>query len=127
MILGVRHTGIVVQHLTASVKFWLDMGLDLVSVANEPTPHTDALMGLQNSSVTVAKLTASDGTMIELLKFKSHSGSEKWEGQPYSTGITHVALTVDKLDGGVISPDGKVKVAYVRGPDNVILELVEEL
>ena len=61
---------------------------------------------------------------------------------PHSTGLTHISLTVDDLDvthqklaaAGVVffappqrSPDGYAKVTYGRGPEGVLLELVEVL
>ena len=78
----------------------------------------DALMGLNGAVVTTVKMRAQDGSLIELLHIPSH---------PEITGITHIAMTVDKLDGGIVSPDGKVKVAYVKAQDGVILEMVQEL
>jgi len=80
--------------------------------------------------------------MIELLYFHSHPDRPTWIGTPYSTGFTHVAMTVKDIaslcaklvDVGVTfnappqrSPDGKVLVTYCRGPEGVLLELVEIL
>jgi catechol 2,3-dioxygenase-like lactoylglutathione lyase family enzyme len=80
--------------------------------------------------------------MIELLHFHSHPDKPRWTGTPCSTGFTHVALTVENIDvlctklraEGVTffappqhSPDRKVKVTYCRGPEGVLLELVEIL
>ena len=80
--------------------------------------------------------------MVELLYFHSHPDQQIWIGRPFSTGITHIALTVADIDkvaskirqvGGnlpgepQISPDGKVKVVYASAPDGVLLELVEPL
>ena len=59
-----------------------------------------------------------------------------------TTGLTHIALTVDNLDDLVdnlkkqnykplsdikISPNKKVKVVFVKGPEAIMLELVQEL
>ena len=102
--------------------------------------HIDAMMGLKDVRLTTSKLTAPEGGMIELLYFHSHPDQTAWTGTPYSTGFTHVAMTVNNIDNlcetlrkeGVIffappqrSPDGKVKVTYCRGPEGVLLELVE--
>ena len=99
-------------------------------------------MGLKNVEVTTVKLSAPEGGVIELLHFKSHPGEKVWQGKPYSTGFTHIALAVKNLDEcykvlrgyGVefpsfpqLSPDGKVKVIYCKGPENILLELVEVL
>ena len=80
--------------------------------------------------------------MIELLHFQSHPDRPAWLGKPYSTGLTHIAMTVGNLDlaykkladAGVAfsalpqySPDGAVKVIYCIGLEGVLLELVEKL
>jgi catechol 2,3-dioxygenase-like lactoylglutathione lyase family enzyme len=141
MIKGVRHVGLVVSDLPKALNFWCElMGFVVVSMMEECGPHIDAMMGLKDIRVTTAKLTAPDSNLLELLCFHSHPDNPTWEGKPYSTGFTHIALTVSNMDeiyqrlqkNGVIfpaepqfSPDGKVKVIYAKGPENVLIELVE--
>jgi catechol 2,3-dioxygenase-like lactoylglutathione lyase family enzyme len=119
MITQIRHTGLVVANLEDALHFWRD------------------LLGFK-----VEKQMAPEGGMIELLHFKSHPDQTKWLGNPYSTGFTHIAMTVNNLDEaykkleavGVVFPaqpqystDGTVKVIYCKGPEGVLLELVERL
>lgn len=141
MITAIRHVGLVVSDLEKSLKFWCDtMGFVLSRQMEEFGPHLDAMMGLNNVRVTTAKLAAPDGNLLELLYFHSHPDKRHWEGSPYSTGFTHIALTVQNLDetcrllqnSGVTfpskpqkSPDGVAKVIYATGPEGVLLELVE--
>jgi catechol 2,3-dioxygenase-like lactoylglutathione lyase family enzyme len=143
MILAIRHTGLVVHDLDRALHFWCEiLGFELTRRMEESGPYIDAMMGLKDVRVTTAKLTAPDGRMVELLKFHSHPDTPQWNGQPYSTGFTHIALTVDNLDAlmpklraaGVTfpdipqtSPDGYAKVTYARGPEGVLLELVQIL
>ncbi len=143
MIRELRHTGLVVADMERALKFWCDvLGFELVKKMDESGPFIDAMMGLEGVHVTTAKLAAPDGRMVELLQFHSHPNRERWEGMPYSTGFTHIALTVDNLDAlmprlereGVTfpamplcSPDGYAKVTYARAPDGILLELVEVL
>jgi len=143
MITQIRHAGLVVSDLDAALTFWRDLlGFCLVKRLEESGPHIDAMLGLRDVSVTTVKLAAADGNLIELLKFHSHPSQPTWTGEPFSTGFTHVALTVNDLDGvyrelnaaGVMfnappqrSPDGCVKATYCRGPEGVLLELVEVL
>lgn len=118
MVKGIRHTGIVVQDLPAAIEEWKAMGFTVQRIQRELSAYTDKMMGLTGSDVTTAKLTAPDGSMIELLHIPTH---------PHIAGITHVAMTVDSLPDGIISPDGRVRVSYVKGYEGVTLELVEEL
>lgn len=141
MIRAIRHTGLVVADLDRALHFWCDvLGFRVERQMDESGPHIDAMMGLQGVRVTTAKLAAPDGNLIELLHFHSHPDKPNWKGEPYSTGFTHIALTVEDLDellqrmkaaGARVSaepqfsPDGKVKVIYATGPEGVLLELVE--
>jgi glyoxylase I family protein len=143
MISAIRHTGLVVADLERALHFWCDvLGFKMVMQMEESGSHIDAMMGLKDVRVTTAKLAALDGNLIELLYFDSHPDQPRWNGSPYSTGFTHIALTVDDLDRLVLklaqegvkfpakpqfSPDGKVKVIYAQGPEGVLLELVEKI
>lgn len=143
MITQIRHTGLVVANLQSALHFWCDvLGFRLVKQMDESGPHIDAMMGLKHVRLTTAKLAAPDEGMIELLHFQSHPDRHRWEGGPFSTGFTHVAMTVVDLDAscerlkaeGVEfdappqrSPDGAVKVTYGKGPEGILLELVEVL
>ncbi len=143
MITQIRHTGLVVADLENMLNFWCGLlGFRVVKQMEESGPHIDAMMGLKDVRVTTAKLAAPDGNLIELLHFHSHPDNPEWEGKPCSTGFTHIALTVDDLnvayqrlaDAGVYfhaspqsSPDGYAKVTYGKGPEGVLLELVEVL
>ena len=143
MISAFRHVGLVVADLEKAKEFWCDvLGFKLVKQMDESGSHIDAMMGLTDVRVTTAKLTAPDNTMIELLQFHSHPDKPHWTGSPFSTGFTHIAMTVKNLkdtckklsDAGVTfpappqrSPDGSVEVIYATGPEGVLLELVENL
>ena len=143
MITQIRHTGLVVADLEGALRFWRDLlGFKVEMQMDESGAHIDAMMGLKDVRVTTVKMTAPEGGMIELLHFQSHRDSPAWLGQPYSTGFTHIAMTVGNMDmaykkltgAGVVfpappqySPDGAVKVIYCKGPEGVLLELVERL
>ena len=143
MITHIRHTGLVVANLDLALYLWRDiLGFCVTKRMEESGPHIDAMMGLEGVRVTTVKLSAPDGNRIELLHFHSHPDRPAWTGTPHSTGFTHVALTVTDLDalcaklstvGSTFSappqysPDGAVRVTYCRGPEGILLELVEIL
>jgi catechol 2,3-dioxygenase-like lactoylglutathione lyase family enzyme len=132
-----------VANLEGALSFWRDLlGFKVEKQMDESGPHIDAMMGLKDVRVTTVKMTAPEGGMIELLHFQSHPDGPEWLGKPYSTGFTHIAMTVVNLDlffkklsaaGAVFpappqySPDGEVKVIYCKGPEGVLIELVERL
>lgn len=110
---------------------------------NEHGSYIDNMLKLKKVEVTTAKLKAPDGSLVELLKFKNYKDKKKkWSGKIYSTGLTHMAFSVKNLDKsynilkkkGVkfnaapqLSPDGFAKVTFCKGPENLLIELVEEL
>ncbi len=143
MIISIRHVGLVVKNLDEAIHFWCEiMGFTILRKMNESGDYLDNMMGLKDVKVTTVKLKAPDGNILELLNFSSHPSENTWNGFPYSTGFTHIALTVSNIDvmfnklkeTGVtfpsspqISPDGLVKVIYAKGPEGILLELVEDI
>ena len=140
---SIRHTGIVVQDIEKSLTFWTKiMGFNILKKMDESGDYIDKITGLNKVKLETYKLIDKNGNIIELLKFLSHPGKKSWDGSSNSTGITHLALNVDSIEyflrtfnnfgyinnvNPQISPDGKVKVVYVNGPEGIILELVENL
>jgi hypothetical protein len=123
--------------------FWINaLGFKLHIEAKEESPYIDELLAIRNPGLTTVKLIDSKGFIIELLKFENYEVGNSWSGDVKTTGLTHIALTVDNLNELVVnlkkqnyqpmseiktSPNKKVKVVFVRGPEGTILELVQEL
>lgn len=143
MINGVRHTGIVVNEIENAIKFWVNLlGFKVVMDQIEEGEFIDKLLGLKNVSVRTVKLAAQDGSLVELLHFISHKSLPTWDGNPYKTGLTHIAFNVADISNMVSileqngysqinryqkSLSGKVLVCYVKGFEGLLLELVEQL
>jgi len=142
MIRDIRHTGIVVEDLEASIRFYRDLlGFVTVRQMEESGDYLDNILAIKGIEVTTIKMTAPDGQMIELLKFHSHP-REKKQRKANDIGITHIALTVNNLDDAYHSlkakgikfnscpkqsPDGYAKVAFCLAPEGTYIELVEVL
>lgn len=139
----IRHVGIVVCDLNKALNFWCD-GLDfkVLKAMEESGEYIDRLINLKSVQLRTVKIKDESDNIIELLKFDSHSTEPIWNGTPYSNGITHLALTVKNLEVLIqklesfdfyplsevqYSTDGKVKLIYAKGPEGILLELVEEL
>jgi hypothetical protein len=118
------------------------LGFKLHIEAVEESPYIDELLDIKDPALTTVKLIDSKGFIIELLKFENHRVDDSWSGDLKTTGLTHVALTVNNLDDLVdnlksqnyeplseikLSPNKKVKVVFVKGPEAIMLELVQEL
>ena len=132
-----------VNDLEKNRDFWINtLGFKLHIEALEESPYIDELLAIKDPALKTVKLIDSTGFIIELLKFENYQVGKSWSGDLKTTGLTHIALTVDNLDELVkglfkddyqtlsdikVSPNGKVKVVFVRGPEGLMLELVEEL
>ena len=132
-----------VNDLNKAKDFWKDtLGFKLHIEALEESPYIDELIAIKDPALTTVKLIDSKGFVIELLKFDNYMVDNSWDGDLRTTGLTHIALTVDNLEELVnnlkkqnylplsdikISPNKKVKVVFVKGPEAIMLELVQEL
>ena len=132
-----------VNDLEKTRDFWINtLGFTLHIEAKEESPYIDELLTIKDPVLTTVKLIDSKGFIIELLKFENYQVENSWSGDLKTTGLTHIAITVDNLDELVdilrkldyqtlsdikTSPNKKVKVVFVRGPEGIILELVQEL
>ncbi len=135
--------GIVVNDLEKTRDFWINaLGFKLHIESKEESPYIDELLAIKDPALTTVKLIDSKGFIIELLKFENYQVENSWAGDLKTTGLTHVAITVDNLDELVdtlrkldyqtiseikTSPNQKVKVVFVRGLEGIMLELVQEL
>jgi catechol 2,3-dioxygenase-like lactoylglutathione lyase family enzyme len=138
-----RHVGIVVKDLAKNKDFWINLiGFKLHIDAKEISPYIDELLGIANPELRTVKLIDENGFIIELLEFANYPAKDNWEGNLATTGLTHIALTVSDLESLTVklkecdynfiseikkSPNGAVKVVFLRGPEGLMLELVEPL
>ena len=141
MTLGVRHTGIVVQDIEKSIHFWTEvLNFRIMNDNLETGNFIEHLLGVPDIKVRTVKMIASDNSMIELLWFPNEQGENFWNGNFTSTGLTHVALNVENI-AEVIDKSSKLKyktineprksvqndvtVAFIVGPEGLLIELVE--
>ncbi len=138
-----RHVGIVVNDLEKSIHFWQELiGFKAVSDNIEPSPYIEELLSLNATNLRTVKFSDKKGFIIELLKFNSSNKESDWQGDLSTTGLTHIALTVENIEKIVNrlnefnytslskimkSPNGQVKVVFINGPENLKLEMVEVL
>ena len=73
MILNTRHIGIVVEDMKKCLHFWRDiMGLKVAIDFWETGEFIDTVQNLSGVNLHMIKLTAPDGSMIELLQKREH-------------------------------------------------------
>jgi len=138
---AVRHTGIVVSDMQASLRFYRDLlGMEVWADFKDDTPMVQNVTGVPGANVWMIKLKAADGVSIELLQYLSHPQPIPDPRRACDVGCNHIALQVDDLDAlhenllaeGIefnvpptVSSEGFAKVTYCRDPEGVLVELVE--
>ena len=141
-VLSVRHTGLWVRDLEASLYFYRALlGLEARSRTDESGSFLDEAMGTPGVRVTAVKLSAPEGgTLIELLHSAGSSGGDgPGQGVPHAQ-FPHIAMAIDDIDAlsarlrdanvpfrpaARLSPNGNIKVLFCADPDGTGLELVQ--
>jgi catechol 2,3-dioxygenase-like lactoylglutathione lyase family enzyme len=135
---------IVVDDLEAAKAFFLELGLELEGETTVEGLAVDHLIGLENVRSTIAMMCTPDGHgRIELDKFHTPEAIRTGpENAPVNAlGIRRIMFAVDDLDGvvarlfahgaelvgEVVQYEDTYRLAYVRGPEGIIIALAEQL
>ena len=133
---------IVVDDLEATKAFFLELGLRLEGETTVEGPSVGSLIGLHDVRATLAMLRTPDGQGIELDKFHT-PGAIRFGpvDAPVNTlGLRRVMFSVDDIDAlvahmrakgaeliGEMQYGNTYRLAYIRGPEGIIVGLAEEL
>jgi catechol 2,3-dioxygenase-like lactoylglutathione lyase family enzyme len=132
---------IVVDDLEAVKAFFIDLGLTLEGETTVEGPMVGRLIGLEDVRATLAMMRTPDGQGIELDKF--HTPDPIRFGPvdaPVNTlGLRRVMFSVDGIDAvvarmcergaeliGEMQYEDTYKLAYIRGPEGIIVALAEQ-
>ena len=139
MIESIRHLGIVVRDIDKSLEFYKYLGYEVVADVKEDGIFIDKILGLRDSDLRTVKMTYMGRHMIELLHYINPISEDNLKRVNF-VGCSHFALSVSDIESlyknllkiGVefISEpisNGKVKIAFCKDPNDVYIELVEEL
>jgi catechol 2,3-dioxygenase-like lactoylglutathione lyase family enzyme len=135
---------IVVDDLEAVKAFFVELGMEPEGEATVEGPEVDRLISLQGVRATLALLRTPDGHgRIELDKFHAPDAVRIGPDQvPVNAlGIRRIMFTVDDLEdvvarlaargaelvGEVVRYGDAYRLAYVRGPEGIIVGLAEPL
>ncbi|SDY84213.1 Catechol 2,3-dioxygenase [Geodermatophilus africanus] len=137
------HVGVVVEDLAAALAFFVELGLELEGEATVEGEWVDRLVGLEGVRADMAVLRTPDGHgRVELSTFHTPVATSAAPRAPVNTpGIPRLTFSVDAVDDvldrlrahggdlvGEVTQYGDVyRYCYVRGPDGVIIGLVEDL
>ena len=137
---------IVVDDLEAAKAFFIELGLTLEGEQTVEGPSVGRLIGLEGVRATLAMLRTPDGQGIELDKFHTPGavrfGPAPPAHAPVNTlGIRRIMFAVDDIDAvvarlrrahaaeliGEMQYGDTYRLAYIRGPEGIIVALAEQL
>jgi len=137
------HAGIVVEDLATAVAFFLALGMELEGEATVGGPWADDLLGLEGVRADMVVVRTPDGnSRVELSTFRSPEPISAAPPAPVNTpGILRLTFVVDdvaavldrlrahgaELVGAIARYEDIYRYCYVRGPDGILIGLVEEI
>ncbi|HTW03485.1 MAG TPA: VOC family protein [Streptosporangiaceae bacterium] len=137
------HVGITVADLDTVTAFFVGLGLEVEGRTFIEGEFVDTVIGIPGSRSEIVMLRTPDGgTGLELSRF---TRPDHLPGSPAAPanelGLRNVAFEVDdlraavdraaadgyRLVGGVGEYEGSWRMAYVRGPEGIIVSLAERI
>jgi catechol 2,3-dioxygenase-like lactoylglutathione lyase family enzyme len=133
---------IVVDDLEAVKAFFIELGLRLEGEQTVEGPLVGKLIGLEDVRATLAMLRTPDGQGIELDKYHTPDAIRFGPvDAPVNTlGIRRIMFAVDDIDGvvarltargaeliGEMRYGDAYRLAYIRGPEGIIVALAEQI
>jgi catechol 2,3-dioxygenase-like lactoylglutathione lyase family enzyme len=137
------NVGIVVDDLGAAIAFFVELGLELEGEATVEGRSVDRLVALDGVRSDIAMMRTPDGhSRIELSKFHTPRATRTEPKPPVNRlGMGRIMFAVDDMDdvvarlqargaelvGDVVQYDDSYRLAYVRGPEGIVIALAESL
>ena len=133
---------IVVDDLEAVKAFFIELGLTLEGQTTVEGAAIGSLIGLGDVRATLAMLRTPDGQGIELDKFHTPDAIRfgPVDAPVNALGLRRVMFAVDDIDSLVVRMQAQgaeligrmqygesYRLAYVRGPEGIIVGLAEQL
>jgi catechol 2,3-dioxygenase-like lactoylglutathione lyase family enzyme len=135
---------IVVDDLEVAKAFFVELGMELAGETTVEGPSVESLIGLKDVRATLAFMRTPDGHgKIELDKYHTPAAirTRPEKAAVNEFGIRRIMFTVDDIDdvvarllahgaelvGEVVQYGETYRLAYVRGPEGIIVGLAEQL
>jgi catechol 2,3-dioxygenase-like lactoylglutathione lyase family enzyme len=137
------HIGITVADLDSATAFFVALGLEVEGTGSVQGEFVDTVCGIPGSHCEIAMLRPpGGGSKLELARFLA---PDPVAGSPTAManelGLRNVSFEVGDLDaaldavaadgyglvGGIGEYEGSVRMAYVRGPEGIIVSLFEQI
>ena len=137
------HIGITVADLDTATAFFVGLGLEVEGTGSVEGEFVDTVCGIPGARCEIAKLRPPDGgSRLELARFVTPDHvTRSPRAMANELGLRNVSFEVGDLDAAVdaVAADGyaliggigeyehSVRMAYVRGPEGIIVSLFEQI
>jgi catechol 2,3-dioxygenase-like lactoylglutathione lyase family enzyme len=137
------HIGITVADLASATEFFVGLGLEVEGTGSVEGEFVETVCGIPGAHCEITMLKPPDGGVrLELSSFVT---PDHVPGSPMSManelGLRNVSFEVGDLQaavdavaadgyglvGGIGEYEGSVRMAYVRGPEGIVVSLFEQL
>ena len=137
------HVGITVADLDAATAFFVGLGLEVMGRTFVEGDFLDTVIGIPSSRTQIVMLRPPDGgTTLELSSFE-RPDHEPGSASAMATelGLRNIAFEVDDVQavvdqlatdgytlvGGIGQYERTWRMAYVRGPEGIIVSLAQQI
>jgi catechol 2,3-dioxygenase-like lactoylglutathione lyase family enzyme len=137
------HVGVTVEHLDRAIAFFVGLGLEIEGRTFVEGDFIDTVTGIPDSRSEIVMMRLPDGgTAVELSSFvrPDHVPGEP-DARANQVGIRSVSFEVSDLQaqvdrlatdgyglvGGIGQYEDVWRMAYVRGPEGIIVALAERI
>ncbi len=137
------HVGITVEDLEGAVAFFEALGLEVGGRMVNEGEFIDTVCGIPGSRCEIVGLNVpGGGTWLEVARYlRPDSTPGSPTAMANEVGIRNVCFEVDDLEaavgraadlgyglvGGIGEYEGTWKMAYVRGPDGIVVSLTQQV
>lgn len=137
------HVGVTVADLAAATDFFVGLGLEVEGTGSVEGEFVETVCGIPGAHCQIVMLRSpGDGFRLELSSFLT---PDHLPGSPtamaHEVGLRNVSFEVADLDaavasvaaggyalvGGVGEYEGSLRMAYVRGPEGIIVSLFDRI
>jgi len=145
MIQSAEHFSFTVSKIETALHFFRDlMGLKASPIMEVENPDVQQIVGMPDASLRISIVQVPCGPNLELIEYVRPAG-RKIDSTSCNSGAAHIAFLVDDIqkmyrelgEQGIrfVNPPlwapgndgaGKWGVAYLKGPDDITIELIEK-
>jgi catechol 2,3-dioxygenase-like lactoylglutathione lyase family enzyme len=136
------HIGITVADLDAATAFFVKLGLEVEGTGSVQGEFVETVCAIPGAHCRIVMLKSPDGARLELSSFVT---PDHLPGSPAAmaneVGLRNVSYEVGDLQaavddlaadgyglvGGIGEYQGAVRMAYVRGPEGIVVSLFEQV